>query len=113
MVNGAVALLLGCHSKRHDPDVFGSSSGVPPWTESSSYPWQAQTGARVNDVIAGCTVQSALVPASDVRQLSTAMQVLAQHCSEPRASRVGKGPISALYLSQLSRDLRIAATLGS
>jgi hypothetical protein len=89
MVDGALASLLVCHSKRHHPDVFDFSSRVPTWAESSLFPWRAQTAARVNDVIAGCAVQSALVPASNVCQLTPALQVLARHCSESRASRVG------------------------
>jgi hypothetical protein len=66
------------------------------WAESGLFPWQAQTAARVNDVIAGCAVQSALVPASVVCQPSPALQVLAQRCSESRASGVGREPISTL-----------------
>ena len=66
----------------------------PHWVELSLFPWQAQSAARVNDVIAGRTVQSALVPALSSINYSPALQVLAESHSKSRASSVDVRPIS-------------------
>ena len=59
----------------------------PHWAESSLFPWRAQGAARVNDVIAGRVVQSALVPASSSVNYPPTLQVLAQSTANQELAR--------------------------